>query len=202
LNESDILSEFERYASPLIEPPRKRKLTIFLDLDSTLIYKTDGAFDFMFTIEDHECKIKKRPFLDDFLDSISEFADLYIYTSATKVYAENIFNYLNKPRPRIIGFFSRENTKGAVKNVSILGTPLERTFLIDDFPQAASNRENLLQVAEFKGEENDDELKRVIKYVKELNNVHNVTTILPRKFELPQVYDDERSHLFSLSPRR
>ena len=193
--EQDLISDLERCLTPLTTPPKLQKLTIFLDLDNTLIYKTNDEsepFDFKFTIGSEVLKIKMRPHLDDFLEDISKFADLYIFTSATKKYAENVFNFLNTPKPRIIKYFSREDLKKDGKDLSILKTSLERTILIDDIPSASGDRDNILHIREYKGEEGDNELLQIKRILEELKNVPNVPAKLTQVYEAPQLGDEDR----------
>ncbi|KAE8706479.1 Haloacid dehalogenase-like hydrolase (HAD) superfamily protein isoform 2 [Hibiscus syriacus] len=143
---------------------RVKKLTVVLDLDETLVcaYETSSlppslrnqatdvgvkCFELECVSSDKECEGKpevtyvtvfERPGLQDFLNQLSEFAELVLFTAGLEGYArplvdridaENRFS-LRLYRPSTISTEYREH----VKDLSCLSTDLCRTVIVDNNP--------------------------------------------------------------------
>jgi len=84
--------------------PKKTKI-LALDLDETLVHSTSkSSSDYDFFIEvmvdRSSCLyyVHKRPFLDHFLETVSSWYHLVIYTASMKEYADPLVNYLDQGR--------------------------------------------------------------------------------------------------------
>ena len=161
---TDSDEELISHEMELFQPFLVEKLTIFLDLDSTLIYATSQTDDytFGFTIGDRDFHIIVRPHADQFLDFLCDIADVYVYTSAQETYAKHIVTYFNTPRKRIINFFSQKNLdSNKKKQIDILHTRRERTILIDDQKDVCSHEQCCWPIEPFEGDKNDNELMKM-----------------------------------------
>jgi len=103
------------YTSPMIIEDEPKKKLLLIDLDETLIhtefrtkenYKELDAFVKItkcyvktFSFSDENCvyymDVFFRPYLKMFLDEISKYFDLAIFTAATKNYADTILDYID-----------------------------------------------------------------------------------------------------------
>jgi len=124
----------------------KKKLKLVLDLDETLIHSfkrkfqqqiqkqienendlmeideecsqiIDGFQDSSFIIGSFIYSVVFRPGLEEFLNEISVYFDIYVYTHGTAIYSENIMKLLKKRiemkrfQFNIQGLLSRQNSK-------------------------------------------------------------------------------------------
>jgi carboxy-terminal domain RNA polymerase II polypeptide A small phosphatase len=183
------------------------KILLILDLDETLIHATKKelirASDF--TVSHYN--VYKRPFLDTFLLEISKHFHLAIWSSASDEYVDEVVKNIipeaiecqfvwgrSKATTRSI-FLSDEDYYRYqhepshyyyVKNlqkVKKLGFNLEKTLIVDDTPQKAKNNYgNAIYPKEFLGEENDNELELLLKYLLTLKDVENVRNIEKRNW--------------------
>ena len=91
----------------------KSRPLVVLDLDLTLVRvlpKTEDKYDFIVSKDTlYEQKIKKRPYLNQFLASISEIYDIAIWSAGISSYVHNVVNniFVNLRRPVLI--YSRED---------------------------------------------------------------------------------------------
>lgn len=146
------------------------KITLFLDIDQTILFQTSSSakeFDYNFTVNPFEYKMKKRPYLDEFLDFCASRFHVYLFTARDKEFTSKIFNILNTPNKRILDFFTIDDFKNRRKDIQILQTSLERTLLIDDWSSATPLKRNLYVIKPYKGED-DSELNNMIQLLKKL----------------------------------
>jgi len=104
-----------------------KKYTLVLDLDETLIHfeeKDDGTSQFLI-----------RPYAQQFLNAVSEYYELVIFTAALKDYADYVLDRLDTDG--IISYrLYRQHTNlcGNVyqKDLSRLGRDLSKTLIVDN----------------------------------------------------------------------
>ena len=80
-------------------------------MDETLIHSvfTNEKTDVKFTFKGDEFKFNVRPYCLEFLESMSEIYNIYVFTAGTQDYAEPIVNYLNQKKKTILGVLHRKN---------------------------------------------------------------------------------------------
>jgi hypothetical protein len=107
----------------------KKNFTLILDLDETLI-------KFVTNINYPKGKIIFRPGLIQFLNKAFTFFDLIIWTIATKDYADEMINNIEKDKKYFTARLYRDHAsyknKIYVKDLSNLGRPLDKIIIIDD----------------------------------------------------------------------
>ena len=128
----------------------KKIFTLVLDLDETLIKYQQMDYS------DKNGKVVFRPGLIQFLNKISPFSDLIIWTVATKTYADKIINNIEKNKKYFFARLYREHcsykNKIYVKDLANLGRPLDKIIIIDDKENNFSlQRDNGILIKPFHG---------------------------------------------------
>jgi len=107
----------------------KKNFTLILDLDETLI-------KFVTNINYPKGKIVFRPGLIQFLNKAFTLFDLIIWTIATKDYADEMINNIEKDKKYFSARLYRDHASYKnniyVKDLSNLGRPLDKIIIIDD----------------------------------------------------------------------
>lgn len=182
---------------------------IVLDIDETLISSNiveeselntvnQNDFDFNFTIDwkdiTYHVFIKKRPFLDEFLNFITANFKVAVFTAADREYAEKILEHLGildkleffKSRESLsIGFDWFQLFVYLKKLKSIPDIDLKKTVIIDDTKEVANrNRKNLIHVDKFrwnwKGADSDATLLKVISVLQQIKDLPDWTKVKKR----------------------
>ena len=114
------------------------KLTICIDLDNTLIYSSVKKFNDNAYMIDNRFYVHKRPHLDDFLNTASQYCNLIIYTASTQEYADKVIDLIDKNKV-ILGRYYRSDcvniNSSWYKDVSKYGYDEKDIIIIDDIPQ-------------------------------------------------------------------
>jgi TFIIF-interacting CTD phosphatase-like protein len=182
---------------------------IVLDIDETLISSSvvkedelktvnQNNFDFNFTLEWKDITyyvfIKKRPFLDEFLDYVVNNFKVAVFTAADREYATKILQHLEifdkleffKSRESLsIGFDWFKLFVYLKKLKSIPDIDLKKTVIIDDTKEVANrNSRNLIHVNSFqwnrKGSENDATLLKVMSTLQQIKDLPDWTKVRKR----------------------
>ena len=123
--------EFVPVNPPYILTPRIKPYTLVLGLDETLvnfqqINYTQGV-------------LKLRPFLIEFLESVSQYYELILFTTETEYYAEPIIKAIEQKNNYFDYIFYKENCiivgNDYVKDLTRIGRPLDSTIIVDNMPQ-------------------------------------------------------------------
>ena len=128
---NDILNKSPNY--PLLKFPPTKELTLVLDLDETII-------SFHYTNENKkEGLLNLRPGLRIFLDEISQYYEIIIFTCATKEYASPILDKIEKDKKYFSGRLYREDNviinNEYIKDISLLGRDIEKVIIVDNMIQ-------------------------------------------------------------------
>ncbi|KAK8542267.1 hypothetical protein V6N13_137160 [Hibiscus sabdariffa] len=203
---------------------RTKKFTVVLDLDETLVcaYETSSLppslrnqatdaglkwFELECVTSDKECEGKpkinyvtvfERPGLQDFLNQLSEFAELVLFTAGLEGYArplvdridvENRFS-LRLYRPSTISTEYREH----VKDLSCLSTDLCRTVIVDNNPFSFLLQPvNGIPCIPFSaGQPHDTQLLDVLlPLLKHLSQQKDVRPVLYDRFHMPEWFQKQ-----------
>ena len=123
--------------SPPFLPPKKYKsklfqknLTLILDLDETLV-----RYNINENIPDED-NVIFRPGLFNFLNNVSPFFEIVIWTVATKEYADPIIDLIEKNKKYFIARLFREHATIKnniyIKDLSNLGRDISKIIIVDD----------------------------------------------------------------------
>ena len=162
---------------PYLKFPCKKKYTLILDLDETLIcFKSSNA-------DENIGNIHIRPGLEIFLEIIKEFYEIIIFTVGTREYANIILDLIEKKNNMkyFDGRLYREHATKIgnkyIKDLSKIGRDLSKTLIVDNNPHSFKlQHENGILISSYFGEKNNDkaliELQKVlIKIYKEKRDV-------------------------------
>ena len=116
---------------PFIKDPPTKEYTLVLDLDETLIHFSVN--------EGNEGHLFFRPYLFDFLNAVSEYYELIIFTAGIKEYAKIVLEIIeNRMGKKIFDYrLYRENTEPNdegifVKDLSKIGRNLQKMIIVDN----------------------------------------------------------------------
>ena len=166
-----------------------RKKILILDLDETLVHSsTKNPFpnkkNLILDIKDIKYKIYViiRPFLEKFLQEMSLYYDLYIYTASIPQYSKTLVKILDKKKV-IIQVLHRDhclNIYGKrLKDLTIFNKDLKDIIIIDNNPAFyVLNKENGIPIQTWIGEPKDKELLKLIPILKYLSKVKDVRPII------------------------
>ena len=154
-----LLEEYEKnkIEAPFIKTPCKKKYTIVLDLDETLINIEIKDF------QSNKCILHFRPGLFSFLADIKPFCELITFTSASKEYAQPIINEIELKDKYFDYNFFREHSiicgNDFVKDISRIGRDMKKIIIVDNMSENFRlNLENGIKIAPFNGKVNDNVL--------------------------------------------
>lgn len=156
---------------------------LVLDLDETIIYSADAPLPdlHVFRADGHHTHV--RPYLESFLEAMSQHFRIAVWTAASMGYATTIVQNTfpsDKPPLFVWGYkrctlkrdFDEDSwvaTKPLVKIRRSLKIPLSRILIVEDDPlKVKANYGNAVYVKPFQGDPADDELKHLVTYLTNL----------------------------------
>lgn len=159
-----LLNEYEKnkIEAPFIKTPNKKKYTLVLDLDETLI-----NIEFK-DMSSNKCILHIRPGLFGFLGKLKPFYELITFTSASKEYAQPIINEIESKNKYFDYTFFREHSvisgNDFVKDISRIGRDMKKIIIVDNMEQNFRlNKKNGIKIKPFYGEQNDNVLNELSK---------------------------------------
>lgn len=184
---------------------------IVLDIDETLISSRvvgedeldtidQNRFDFNFTLEwkseTYYVFIKKRPFIDEFIEYLINNFEIAVFTAADREYATKILQHLGiydklkffKSRESLsIGFDWFKLFVYLKKLKSIPDIDLKKTVIIDDTKEVANrNSKNLIHVNSFqwnkKDSDSDATLLKIISLLEQIKDLPDWTKVRKKIF--------------------
>jgi len=180
------------------------KALLILDIDETLIHATSTQLNIQETCVVFDYFIYSRPYLREFLDSISQYYKLALWSSASDDYVEKVVEntilkeyYFEFTWGRSKATFRRNyemdelrtygNTQDhyhyvkSLKKVKKLGFPIERVLIVDDSPHKSKlNYGNAIYPSAFEGKQDDIELQLLSKYLEKIKDNSNFRTLEKR----------------------
>ena len=144
--------------APYIRGNNKKNYSLVLDLDETLIhFKLNNN-------QGEEGILKLRPGVFTFLDNISEFYEIILFTEASEAYIKlmlEAFNNNKKKKKYFDYIFYRRYTiiegNDFIKDLSRLGRPLDRVIIIDNvLKNFCKQKKNGILIKPFFGEDQND----------------------------------------------
>ncbi len=179
---------------------------LILDLDETLVHATDDAWSRVPDFEISPYALYLRPGVEAFLDWALQRFRVAVWTSSTPKYAEAVTNRLFGDSSRLAFVWARDrctprrdferdiwwDTKSLHK-VKRRGYDLRRVIAVDDNPEKyARSYGNLVTVAPYLGDEDDDELHYLRRYLEELALQPNIRCVEKRAWRRRLEYADKQ----------
>ena len=157
--------------APYIREPPSKQFTLILDLDETIInFKIKST---------KEGVLRARPFLFGFLEEMSHYYELIVWTSATEAYANSLIDAIEFEKQYFDYVFYREHAiiigGDFVKDLTRVGRSLDRTIIVDDMPQNFRlQKQNGITIKPFLGDDFNDtalyDLLPILKHIAEEKN--------------------------------
>ena len=169
-----------------------KKKTLFLDLDETLVHsafktyysKEDIVFNMLYDGKEHTIYVLKRPYVDEFLEKMSNLFELVIFTASISDYANPLLNKLD-PKRRISYRLFREHCtiQGNlfIKDLRKVGRDLKDVIIIDNNPISyLYNKENGIPILTWHSFQSDNELIKLIPLLELLSKTDDVRTVIKK----------------------
>ena len=125
---------------PVVSPVYQSLPTLALDLDETLVHctvepiaKPDLIFPVAFNNQVYQVYVRKRPYLDYFLETVCKNFEVVVFTASQKVYADVLLDKLDPGRKLIKHRLFREACLlvqgNYLKDLHVLGRDLRKVLL-------------------------------------------------------------------------
>ena len=174
--------EINKVEAPFLVTPSKKKYTLVLDLDETLIHlrqkkdvinikndvniKINNKSDYFYDNYDknhNKYLLQFRVGLFSFLTILKPFYEIISFTSATKEYADVIIDEIEKKRKFFDHKFYREHTviykDTFVKDISRIGRDIKKIIIIDNNERNfVLNKKNGIKIAPYYGDEDNNNI--------------------------------------------
>jgi RNA polymerase II subunit A small phosphatase-like protein len=175
---------------PPIAPHMQHRACLVLDLDETLVHASFTPvdhFDFTFPIvikgKEYQMYVRKRPFMEEFLAAVAQKFEVVVFTASMTEYASEVLDLIDPTGVLIHHRLYRQhctNTNGLfIKDLSLLGRPLERVVIVDNSPTAFLwHPRNAIQCTSWFDDAFDTELRDTIPLMDELAVAPDVVPVL------------------------
>ncbi|CUS20585.1 LAQU0S01e09978g1_1 [Lachancea quebecensis] len=182
---------------------RRKRRTLVLDLDETLIHSMSRGTSSSNSSQGHMVEVKfatsgistlyhvhKRPYCDLFLTKIAKWYDLVVFTASMKEYADPVIDWLESSFP---GKFSRRLYRqdcilrdgvGYIKDLSVVmpNASLSDIFIIDNSPVSyAMHVDNAIQVEGWISDPTDTDLLNLLPLLEALRFTTDIRNVLALK---------------------
>ncbi len=178
-----------------------KKKILVLDLDETLIHSSslnspynekkppflDPDFELQVVIEKHPVKfhVFKRPHVDKFLEIVSQWYDVVIFTAGIDAYGEIITNRLDNNRGIFKKKFYRRHCTPESglfsKDLSVITDDLSSIFILDNSPFAYKNYpHNAIRIESWFCDQSDKALLNLLPVLDAMRFVQDVRSVLCR----------------------
>ncbi|CAD8054536.1 unnamed protein product [Paramecium sonneborni] len=166
----------EKYQLGIDTPKSHTRKICVLDLDETLVhsqFKGENGYDFLLDIivqsQLFKVFVTVRPGVEAFLESLSEYFEIVLWTASLKEYADPVMDIID-PQRRIQTRLYRESCTqvkgGLTKNLNKLGRNLKDVIIIDNSQMSFMfQTENGFLIKDFISDQNDKELDQLLPFL-------------------------------------
>ena len=169
---------------------QKKKKTLILDLDETLVHSSmkpfprcaDITLPLNFNSRNIFIYVLKRPYLEKFLEEMNLIYDIIIFTASLPEYAEPLLDIIDKNK--VIKYIlnrshCRHYKNIYIKDLKVINRDLKDMIIIDNNPESyLMNKENAIPIITWEDDIHDNELIKLIPVLKYLSNVNDVRTVI------------------------
>ncbi|KAK7364108.1 hypothetical protein VNO80_12511 [Phaseolus coccineus] len=171
---------------------KKKNITLVLDLDETLVHSSsmpcnaDFAFT-VFTDRENTVYVRKRPYLEKFLEKVSEMFEVVIFTASQSAYSAKLIDILDPHNKVFVRRMYRESCKWidgrCLKDLTLLGIDLAKVFIVDNTPGVFRfHVNNGIPIKSWYCDPTDHALLDVLPFLEKLVDVDDVRPIIAAKF--------------------
>jgi CTD small phosphatase-like protein 2 len=193
---------FEYQNRPVSLPPQalhNPRPVLVLDLDETLVHcSTDPIHNphHIFTVKfndwNYQVFVRKRPYVEHFLEHVSKYFEITVFTASQQVYADTLLNLIDPEGKWIQHRLFRDHcvyvAGNYLKDLSILGRDLARVMIVDNSPQAfAYQLDNGIPIETWIDDVTDMELLNLIPLLDHLHQCNDVRPVLRNHFRLREL---------------
>mmetsp|Transcript_7548 Transcript_7548/g.10729 ORF Transcript_7548/g.10729 Transcript_7548/m.10729 type:complete len:481 (-) Transcript_7548:538-1980(-) len=193
-----------RHMSPPIALPEKtssHKITLVLDLDETLVHCTvekvndaDLVFPVVFHGAEYQVHVRLRPYLFEFLESVSKKFEVVVFTASQQVYADKLLDRIDPEKKYIQHRMFRESCLAVegnyLKDLNVCGRDLTKTVLVDNSPHAFGYQvDNGIPIESWFDDAHDSELMKLDAFLKTLHGEPDVRKIVRERFQTYKLID-------------
>lgn len=184
---------------------RVKRKTLVLDLDETLIHShhegvlrptvkpgTPSDFILKVVIDRHPVRffVHKRPHVDFFLDVVSQWYELVVFTASMEIYGSAVAEKLDQNRSILKRRYFRQHCQlefvSYTKDLSLVNPDLSSIFILDNSPGAyKSFPNNAIPISSWYQDSRDVALLNILPLLDSLRFVHDVRSILSRNLHMP-----------------
>ncbi|GAX14077.1 hypothetical protein FisN_8Hh087 [Fistulifera solaris] len=189
--------------------PQAPPITLVLDLDETLVHcsvePVDDA-DLVFPVDFHgityQVHVKKRPYLETFLEACCGKFEVVLFTASQKIYANELLNRIDPEGKYIQHRLYRDSCLPVegnfLKDLTVLGRDLAQTILVDNSPHAFGYQvENGIPIESWFEDPDDRELIKLERFLRQhCLDVPDVRPILDKKFQCRRLVNEAPPILF------
>lgn len=188
-------------------PPKDKSdppITLVLDLDETLVHCTvepihdaSMVFPVYFNGMQYNVHVRTRPYLQEFLESVSKKFEVVVFTASQKVYADELLNRIDPDGKFIKHRMFRESCLlvegNYIKDLNVLGRDLTSSVLVDNSPHAFGYQvDNGIPIESWFDDRNDVELMKLDQFLNTLHDVKDVRASVRSKFQTYKLVRDAR----------
>ena len=189
--------------NPVSLPPSSTpdKPTLVLDLDETLVHcsvepvdKPDMKFPVTFNGVLYDVYVRKRPYLDYFLEAVSRTFEVVVFTASQKVYADQLLDILDPEKKYIKHRLFREACVlvqgNYLKDLHVCGRDYKSTVLVDNSPHAYGFQiENGIPIESWFDDDADTELLKLVGFLRKAFVGEDVRPIIKEHFKTHELIE-------------
>lgn len=183
------------------KPDRRNMKTLILDLDETLIHSLSRGAKFSqgqmveVRLQNHFATlylVNKRPHCDEFLNCVSQWYRLVVFTASVPAYADPMIDWLEKERKYFDARFYRQHctqsSDGFIKDLTKVEPDLSKVLIIDNSPVSYSlHQENAIGIEGWISDPSDHSLLNILPFLEALRYSTDVRSLLSLKMGAPAV---------------
>ena len=174
-------------------PPKNSPLkTLILDLDETLVHSSFKNFPFAPDLllkipldkKIYFVNVLIRPYVYEFLNEMSKYYELIIFTASVSTYANALLNKLDVNKKISFRLFRQHCNRingGYLKDLKKVGRNLKDLIILDNNPISyLNNKENGIPIKTWHSDKKDFELMKLIPIFQFLSKVNDVRDYIKR----------------------